>query len=62
MRVRVYDARGRLVSVLVDEVQSAGEHTVTWKGDARSDPLPSGVYFLRLDQGGQTKVGRVVLF
>jgi len=45
--LRVYDATGREVAVLVNEEQSAGRHRVTW--DAAT--LPSGVYFCRITAG-----------
>ncbi|MCH8959749.1 MAG: DUF1501 domain-containing protein [Bacteroidetes bacterium] len=53
VRIRVYDVRGRLLSTLVDQVQPAGQHAVTFEANR----LPSGVYFYRLETpaGVQTK-------
>ena len=53
VRLRVYDVQGRLLSTLIDQVQPAGQHTVTFEGNR----LPSGVYFYRLEtaSGVQTK-------
>ena len=53
VRIRVYDVQGRLLSTLVDTVQPAGQHTVTFEANR----LPSGVYFYRLETsaGVQTK-------
>ena len=51
--LRVYSMTGEDVAVLVNELQSAGEHSVTFDaGD-----LPSGTYFYRLQLGkfAQTK-------
>ena len=47
--LRIYDAVGRLVSVLIDESRPAGRYTTEWNGrgtDGRS--VVSGVYFYRL--------------
>jgi hypothetical protein len=52
--LRVYDARGRLVSTLLESYITAGKHSVTWNG--RNDAgvsVGSGVYFIRLQAGGQ---------
>ena len=55
--LKVYDILGRQVSTLVDAVQSAGAHRVSFNG---SD-LPSGVYFYRLSTEGFAKTMRMVL-
>jgi flagellar hook assembly protein FlgD len=50
----VYDARGRLVSTLLESYITAGKHSVTWNG--RNDAgvsVGSGVYFIRLQAGAQ---------
>ena len=50
----VYDLGGRLVRTLVSETRPAGDHTVTWDGrDAQGNAAPSGLYFYRLETGGQ---------
>jgi hypothetical protein len=61
VRLAVHDVRGRRVAVLVREDLAGGDHAVTWNGtgpDGR--PVPAGVYFLRLDAGGETSTKRVV--
>jgi hypothetical protein len=47
VNLRVYDATGRLVAVLVDDVQMPGQHTAAF--DAAG--LASGHYFVRLEAG-----------
>jgi hypothetical protein len=48
--VKVYDLLGRQVSVMVDEIQSAGVHTVQWNGrNAVGQQVASGIYLYRLD-------------
>jgi len=42
--ITIYNASGQVVSILVDGVQAAGEHTVMFDGH----DMPSGVYFCQL--------------
>jgi len=44
--LKVRDALGRQVAVLVDEVQSAGSHEAMWIADAGT---PAGTYFYTLE-------------
>jgi len=55
--LRVYDALGREVAVLVTAVQAPGEHHVNFDASA----LPSGVYLARLTGGALTKIIKLVL-
>ena len=53
--LRVFDLKGRLVRVLLEETVDADRHTVRWDGrDDRGYGAPSGVYIYRLAAGGQT--------
>jgi len=55
---KVYDARGRFVRDLLGNASSGG----VWDGtDAHGAVVRPGLYFLKVQQGGQTRVGRVVL-
>jgi len=50
------------VDVLASKQLTAGEHTVTWDlRNAAGDPLPAGMYFLRLEFEGQERVGRLAV-
>jgi len=62
VRLAVYDVTGRRVRVLVERTVAAGEHRQTWDGrdDTRS-PVPSGVYFVRLDAGGRRDTRKLVV-
>ena len=54
VRLEIFNARGQLLRVLVDEAIPAGQHTVTW--DGRTDTgssAASGTYFYRLKTGGE---------
>jgi hypothetical protein len=57
VRLGVYDAGGRLVSRLVDEHQTAGPHSVDFRGSG----LSSGVYFYRLEVDGEAQSKKFVL-
>jgi len=61
-RLSVYDTRGRLVLDLLDGVVPAGRHVVSWRGsDGDGRPVPSGVYFSRLEADGTVLTRRMVL-
>ncbi|MGH7455537.1 MAG: T9SS type A sorting domain-containing protein, partial [bacterium] len=49
--LKVFNVIGREMATLVDGTQAAGQHEV--KFDATN--FPSGVYFYRLQAGGQTE-------
>ncbi|MBA7676998.1 hypothetical protein ES703_85246 [subsurface metagenome] len=52
VNLQVYDIVGRSVVTLVNSVQKAGYYSINWRGTNRNDvPLPSGVYFLRMEAG-----------
>jgi thiol-disulfide isomerase/thioredoxin len=58
----VYDVSGRLVRTLVNEILPAGRAGVVWDGrDDRGLRLSSGVYFVRLEAGGQRAMRKVTL-
>jgi len=61
--LRVYNLSGRLVRELLDSVErEEGSYAVPWYGRGDSGrPLPSGVYFARLDAGEETAVHKMVL-
>jgi len=57
VRLAVYDLRGRLVSVLADEVMGTGRHEVTFDGTG----LASGAYYYRLEGAGQVQTRSMML-
>lgn len=62
VRISVVDLRGRTVARLVDESMDAGRHSAVWDGlDDSGRAVASGVYFSRLETGGQIVHGRMVL-
>lgn len=62
VRLGVYDLRGRLVRILVDQVLEPGDHVATWDGrDRRGQTAAGGTYVLGLDAAGRFTGQRVVL-
>jgi hypothetical protein len=60
--VSVYDAAGRLVRTLVDDVRGAGAHDVQWDGrDNAGVTVGSGVYFYRMTAGKHTESRKMVM-
>ncbi len=59
VRIHVYDAAGREITLLRDRSEGAGHHEVQWNAkDARGNPVSSGVYFYTLTavgDGNETK-------
>ncbi len=55
--LQVFDITGRLITNLVQEHQSAGQHFATWNADG----FASGLYLVRLRVGEQTFTQRVSL-
>ncbi len=62
VRVQVFDTAGRLVRTLIDGVMTRGAHQVQWNGtDAGGRAVPSGIYFSRIQDQGQTLTRRMTL-
>lgn len=58
----VFDARGRRIRTVVDEVLAAGNHFAHWDGrDEQGRTAANGVYFAKLRAEGKTLGGQVVL-
>lgn len=55
--VSIYNVLGQHVATLVDEYQSAGQHTTTWDAGRAA----SGVYFYRLQVNGAVKTRQMSL-
>ena len=52
VKVKIYDALGRLISTLKNEQQNTGLHTVKWNGkNSPGQNMPSGIYFCVVEAG-----------
>jgi len=61
VKLQVFDIDGRLVRTLARESFGAGPHTVPWEGcDDSGQPVPSGIYYYRLDAGGQARSQQMI--
>lgn len=62
VHLAVYDAAGRLVTTLVDEVRPSGPSSVSWDGtDQGGNAVSSGVYLYRLDSVGAIITKKMML-
>jgi len=60
--LRIYDAAGRVVRVLVEGNRPAGTYAELWDGkDNGGRAVASGIYFYRLDAGSFTQTRKMVL-
>jgi hypothetical protein len=60
--LRIYDAAGRLVRVLVNNERHAARYEETWDGrDSSGRAVASGIYFYRLDAGAFAETKKMVL-
>ena len=63
VKLRVYNILGQQVKELINsESMPAGDHTVEWQGDNfGGDKVSSGVYFYRLEAGGEIASKTMIL-
>lgn len=56
VRLEVYDQLGRMIEMLIDEVQPPGDYLVAW----RPGDKPSGVYFVRMIVNARPTLSKVM--
>ena len=67
VRLTVFDALGREVSTLVNDICAVGYHTVTWDSQSGGKPVSSGIYFARIqvtavnNEGTYSKLVKLLL-
>lgn len=60
--IKIYDALGRLIRVLVDENKAAGIYNVQWNGTAADgSKVPSGVYIYTIEAGSFKQSRKMLL-
>lgn len=55
--LKIFDALGKEIATLVDEIQAVGSHTVKWKPTT----IASGVYFYRMQAGAFFETKKMIL-
>jgi len=62
VRIRVHDARGRLVTTLVDDVFAPGRHETIWRGRAgNGEVVPAGIYFVTMQAESFRQTRKITL-
>jgi hypothetical protein len=62
VRAAIYDVAGRRVARLTDGERAAGPHELQWDGrDGAGRPATPGLYFFRIEAGGQAVTRKVLL-
>lgn len=62
VRLEIYNAKGQLIRLLLDEVRESGHHQVLWNGmDDQSVSVGSGVYYYMIYCRDRTITGKAVL-
>jgi|GEM_PF-6044127 len=62
LEVCVYNLRGQRVTTLAKGDYTRGDYSLVWNGnDADGRPVSSGVYFCRMQAGGRTATGKLLL-
>jgi len=62
VRIAIYDVKGSLVRLVVDETMAAGAHSTRWNGvDQQGRQAASGIYFVRMIAGSYSEVRKIVM-
>ncbi len=60
--VKVYNLLGKEISELINEELPRGSYTINWEArDKDNNPLPSGIYFIKLNAGSFSNTIKAVL-
>jgi hypothetical protein len=62
VRIVLYNLTGEETAVIMDTKQDAGRHEIIWEAvDGSGRPLPSGIYFYRIQAGDLIQTKKLVL-
>lgn len=62
VELNIYNLSGQLIRCLVNEIQKAGGHRVSWDGrNAKGQKVKNGVYLYRLKSEGQSTVKKLLV-
>ena len=60
--MKIYNIRGQLIKVLVDDIKEAGRYAVQWDGrDENISEMASGIFFCVLKAGKHTDIIKLTL-
>ncbi|MBN2461837.1 MAG: T9SS type A sorting domain-containing protein [Candidatus Cloacimonetes bacterium] len=60
--IKIYNIKGQIIKTFVNDVKSAGEHSVIWDGtDDNNKPVSSGIYFYKLKINDYEKTKKMIL-
>jgi len=60
-KLDIYNFKGQLITTLVNKVQLAGLHSVTWNGlDNNGSTVPSGVYLYKLTTDANSHIEKMI--
>ncbi len=62
VKIEIYNVKGQLVRTLVNQPQTAGDHTVIWTGtDNTNRPVASGLYYYKMTAGKYSSSKKMIL-
>jgi type IX secretion system substrate protein len=62
VKLEVFNLKGQLVTTLLDEFVTSGNHTVIWEGkDLEGKTTASGMYFYKLSSGDYSSTKKMIL-
>ena len=62
VRIAVYDINGRVVNLLVDSAQPAGQRSVIWNGKNDAGMVvAAGLYFYKMQAGNFHQTNKMIL-
>ena len=62
VRLAIFDAAGRTVARIADDILEPGDHHAFWNGrDESGDPVSAGAYFVRMETGRAEASGKLIV-
>lgn len=60
--IEIFNIRGQLINLLVDDFHSAGDYSVVWDGkDEKGNTAASGIFFYRMKAGRYTSTRKMIM-
>ncbi|RLC46013.1 MAG: hypothetical protein DRH57_06895 [Candidatus Cloacimonadota bacterium] len=60
--LKIYNIKGQLVRILIEEKLDAGKHSIIWNGqNDNGKEISSGIYFYQLKSGKENKINKMLL-